>query len=80
MTAVRYTRAIAVGSIFVLSGVSSGAVFYWLWREHTLYAVTASVLLLFGAAQMLPSRNLFAHAASLGFCSGVFIGGILGTF
>lgn len=66
-------------AVLTLSAIVSGIASFWLWREYTIFALFFTVLLIFGGAVMLPSRNIHAHAASLGFCVGAFIGGGFGA-
>jgi len=66
-------------AVLLFSICVAGVLFFWLWREYTLYAIVISLILLMGSALMLPSRNAYAHAVSLGFCIGAFVGGVLGA-
>lgn len=78
MAHLRYSYALVPMTV-MLSAVATGIGCFWLWREYTLFAIALSTFLLFGGATMLPDRNIHAHAVSLGFCTGVFIGSVFGA-
>jgi hypothetical protein len=75
----RHSYALVTVTVLFLSALATGIGCFWLWREYTLWAIILSAFLLFGGATMLPERNTHAHAASLGLCIGVFIGGVFGA-
>jgi hypothetical protein len=75
----RYATA-AFNLAFLLGATAlSFAAFRWLWLEYTLYGCAASAFLLFGGAQLLPSRQLALHSISLGLLTGAAVGTFVGA-
>ena len=69
-------RLLATAVLF-LATLSSGFLFYILWRDYLLFALFASGVL-FSGATLLPDKNVYVHGISLGLCLGAFIGGAFG--
>lgn len=69
------TKALAA---LLAAALASGALFFWLSREFSFYAFVAFAILFFGGYRLLPDKNLYAHALSIGLCIGAFIGGVIG--
>ena len=55
----------------------SAAATLWLWRTEALLAGIIGIMLLFGAALMLPEGTVTRHAASVGGVAGYAIGSVI---
>ena len=73
------TRVWPALAVLGLSAAVAGTGFLLLWRESLGYGLILTAVLFSGGATLLPTRNVYAHAFSVGSCLGAFVGAGLGA-
>lgn len=69
---------VKVVSLLLVSSISAGVLFAWLWQAWLLFAVITSALLLHSGGLLFSSKHPLVHCTAVGIAMGAFVGSLVG--